>query len=33
MSDFDRIERYGIMHVIAFNAAAVYRAVEIRSAQ
>ena len=33
MSAFDRIERYGIAHVIAFDAAAVDRAFEIRSAQ
>ena len=31
MSAFDRIERYGISHVIAFDAAAVDRAVENRS--
>jgi len=31
MSAFDRIERYGIAHVIAFDTTAVDRAVENRS--
>ena len=31
MSAIDRIEQYGVVRVFAFNAAAVDRAVEIRS--
>ena len=31
MSAFDRIEQYGIVHLIVVNAAAVDRAAEIRS--
>jgi len=33
MSAFDRIEQYGVVHVIWIDAAAVDRAAEIRSAQ
>ena len=32
MSAFDRIEQYGIVHLIAVHAAAVHRAAGIRSA-
>ena len=31
MSAFDRIEQYGVVHLIAVHAAAVERATEIRS--
>ena len=33
MSAFNRIEKYGVVHGFAFDATAVDRAVEIRSAQ
>ena len=33
MSAFDRIEQYGVVHLIAIDPAAIDRAAEIRSAQ